>query len=859
MCCGGNCTGNCSGNKGNFAYVRYASDDQGTNISKYIDKDNNGDLDGVKRCYQSLFVSPVQLDENSALFPTHFTEWSYGCKEDCGCGGCEWFDYHKTEVGNRWSWNKGILTNDSILSVQNDVEGVNNYNGDIMTIPFFKDSDGNLLQSGLNYCFELKFDPTLFTNPNSSVEISFGNGVGSTIISYNNSDISGYIKTTVMPVDGVVSSHTMVIKLVNILSPSGTEIIDFRFFNFRLAPESCCKDGDCGCNCDINMNPQEIIFGDEINFVHTDHGTEVDVITPGVTEITRGLTQSIFNSAIEPGYQSGISPQNTVWNSVFVDPVKYGFSNLSDIHSRNYSDFATALDNNVDSNVIGLELIMHDLNTNKYYKFVFSSWALDKWGGGGFEYTRQEIEVSVPCKITFSDGTTQNTAAGRVVAGTGINVSETIFGGERIFTVSSLGGNVNYSNVIYVDPYYGDDMTAVPGDFTKPFSSINNAVSAAMFLGPSDYNRVLIHIRKGTYVSNVYLFNYVDFYCDPGVVFYGNCTVQDIYGDCISNFYGYAAFESSSSSVLLLNYSSTVNFEFDYIACTGRAIGLNPNVGKKINVNIKGNYIHAKTIGTSHGITIRNNVNLIMNISREIEAVHSTIDFRDHTGNVVINCPKIYLGIGNIYGGNFKQAIIVYDATSQSNILINGDLENKDDTYYGGTSALMSLWGSSGGHFEHNGNIIGGVTHAIRANSTSSLGNYILNGSVSSDLSAMVLQGSGNYLMRNGTVKCNSISTSDHVIEIFGSCSAYFYNSNLYTHVVDSNLFKVDVDTCFLNVNNSTAFSEGSLGELVYSTVPSTKVRLNNVRSNKPLNTLVTDSLVPSGLIVDSNLLVPKF
>jgi hypothetical protein len=858
MCCGGNCTGNCgNSNVGNFTYVRYATNAQGSNMSKYIDKNNNGDIDGLTRCYQSIFVSPIQLDENSLLFPTHFTEWSYGCSEDCGCGGCEWFDYHRHRAGNSWSYDAGFALLGDNNTYENVAEAVNMYNGDVITIPFLSDSDGNLLQSGTNYCFEMRFDPTLFTSSDSSVEVRFGNGTGSTLISYDINSIIGLVKMTVTPISGILSAHNMIITLVNNTSAPGTEIIDFKIFNFRLAPESCCQEGDCGCNCNINMIPLELILGEEINFVHTDYGSEIDIIEPSSTEITRGVSQSIYNTAIELGYQTG-SPYNTEWNSSFTDLTNNGFSNLFDIKTRVYSDFVTALDNAVGTNVVGAELIMHDLSTDKYYKFLFSAWTQGA-NGGGFAYTRQEVDVTEPCKITFSDGTVQSTAAGKVVAGTNITVDETIIGGERTFTINATGGEVNYSNVIFIDHIYGNNATGAVGDFTKPFASLYNAIALANSMSPSSYNKILIYIRRGTYNTNVYLSNFVDYYCEPGVVFDGTCIVQDIYGDCISNFYGYAVFLNSYLNVLQLNNTSTVTFEFDYIATNGRAFGLISNAGKTVTANIKGNFIYCTTLGTGHGLTIRNNVNAIINISRGIEAVHSTIEFRNHTGNVEINCPKIYIGVGNIYGGNFKQAIVVYGASNTSFIKVNADLENKDVSPIGSNTGLLVMWGGTSGTFELNGNIVAGNILAIHSNNVANNGTVTVNGNTSStfDYGIWIYGGTMNFILNGGKHLINGL-TGLAVVSTNGSSTAYLNGCAFYNSTLDKDILIINGLASSIVVNNCTGVSEGVSGYAVKAGAVGL-IYIHSSRFNKPLDPSLTDSYTPSGLLVDILTKVPKF
>ena len=61
---------------------------------------------------------------------------------------------------------------------------------------------------------------------------------------------------------------------------------------------------------------------------------------------------------------------------------------MSNVQNRVYTDFTNALDYNVGIHILNTELVMHDLTTDLYWKFKFSSWT-SGGNGGGFSYTRQ--------------------------------------------------------------------------------------------------------------------------------------------------------------------------------------------------------------------------------------------------------------------------------------------------------------------------------------------------------------------------------------------------------------------------------------------------------------------------------------
>ena len=129
-----------------------------------------------------------------------------------------------------------------------------------------------------------------------------------------------------------------------------------------------------------------------------------------------------------------------------------------------------------------------------------------------------------------------------------------------------------------------------------------------------------------------------------------------------------------------------------------------PGTGKAV-VSVKANYIHSQTSGTAYGITIRNNCDVVMNILEYYEAYHSNFDIRNHSGKIVINCPKISMITGNYYGGSYKQVIIIRDSAGGT-MEVNGNLVNEDTAgYLGGSSGMISRTGNSYETLRINGNI----------------------------------------------------------------------------------------------------------------------------------------------------------
>jgi hypothetical protein len=58
-------------------------------------------------------------------------------------------------------------------------------------------------------------------------------------------------------------------------------------------------------------------LGPIITFTKTNNGNEVDVIVPGIIEITRGNQNGIYNVVSEGSWNGNLSPSGTTWNSIY--------------------------------------------------------------------------------------------------------------------------------------------------------------------------------------------------------------------------------------------------------------------------------------------------------------------------------------------------------------------------------------------------------------------------------------------------------------------------------------------------------------------------------------------------------------
>lgn len=178
----------------------------------------------------------------------------------------------------------------------------------------------------------------------------------------------------------------------------------------------------------------------------------LDKISDGVHLTRQYQGGPIFNIVDEPlltsnfWYRAGVSPRNTKWNSSYTDsrPGYSGFADLSNLENRVYSSFASALDGNVGYNAVGTELIMHDLTTDLYWKFEFSSWT-NGCGGGTPLGAVLNFEVTDFGGGTIPDGL-YNDILGTGGTGTGYTANISIKSGsvDILFTSTNTYGE-NYT------------------------------------------------------------------------------------------------------------------------------------------------------------------------------------------------------------------------------------------------------------------------------------------------------------------------------------------------------------------------------------------------------------------------------
>lgn len=141
----------------------------------------------------------------------------------------------------------------------------------------------------------------------------------------------------------------------------------------------------------VHLGLDTVSVGPKVTFTKTNYGSEVDVIIPGVLELTRGNNGGIYNSALQTDYYDGSqeTPTNTEWNSQWTDYNLHGWHPLTNLSVRSWGTWKAAMDNNPPHQT-GRELIMHEITTDRFWLIKFTQWTSND-SGGGFSYERYEL------------------------------------------------------------------------------------------------------------------------------------------------------------------------------------------------------------------------------------------------------------------------------------------------------------------------------------------------------------------------------------------------------------------------------------------------------------------------------------
>ena len=201
--------------------------------------------------------------------------------------------------------------------------------------------------------------------------------------------------------------------------------------------------------------------------------------------ITRDGNNGIYNPYREGSWDDTVSPGGIGWN---ID----GWADLSDVESRTYINLYAAFGfGGLGNKIVGTECVIYVPDNGKYYAVKFSAWT--QGGGGGFSYTRKEIDLTkVNEGVKFSDGTVLKSAQGigrvkstavgdrRIEEATGYNqVTVTQRVTTNLTTVASRAETGGY--YIWIDSTATtiDDIINTPANYGDAYEfefSLNNTV-----------------------------------------------------------------------------------------------------------------------------------------------------------------------------------------------------------------------------------------------------------------------------------------------------------------------------------------------------------------------------------------------
>jgi hypothetical protein len=430
--------------------------------------------------------------------------------------------------------------------------------------------------------------------------------------------------------------------------------------------------------------------------------------------------------------------------------------------------------------------------------------------------------------------------------------------------LSAVGGTINYANIFFVDSTNGDDDTGTQNDFGKPYITPGAAMLDASSGAPSTNNRALVYIRRGIYFNqNMQFLDYVDVYCEPGVLFTGNSRIDDLGLSVNCNFYGQSRWVTNLafSNIKITGNTSNISVEVDEMICVGWAF----EAQNGANTYFKARRLDCETIEGGINIFNSGSGTRIIEISQEHLCAHKLYGFVDFSGKSIVTCPRNFLKATNYYGGFWKAVINVQGGSGGCEIVFNGNMYSDTSVaYYGAQSGMIQRWDVSWGTLIVNGNIYAENQFGIYSQGSSAACRTIINGDVKSNNLIGYILSNSRVVFRNGTLlNWNTRVGSEGypVFSVAGSSEVFVENCHLHTLGLGATYPNIaaiwkDTTTSTLNVYNSVYSGGDDIGFFIRNSAagqPVNNVRIHNCRSAKPNDTNIVDLLSPTGFIQDVN------
>ncbi len=230
-----------------------------------------------------------------------------------------------------------------------------------------------------------------------------------------------------------------------------------------------------------------------VTFVKADNTNTVDILIAddglgaGVG-ITRDSNNGIYNPYRDDGWDGDVSPSGTLWN---ID----GWEDFSDVETRTYTNLFAAFGNGgLGVKIVGTECVMYLPDNGKYYAVKFTQWT--QGGGGGFAYTRRELDLdNLQQGIRFSDGTILKSAEGvgrvKLTAPNSRRIEE-VYGYKQV----SVTG-VNTTNLTATASSSGSGETRIWIDSTA--TTIDNILNDTAAAGIWETNTIEFSLDNSTW------------------------------------------------------------------------------------------------------------------------------------------------------------------------------------------------------------------------------------------------------------------------------------------------------------------------------------------------------------------------
>jgi hypothetical protein len=511
----------------------------------------------------------------------------------------------------------------------------------------------------------------------------------------------------------------------------------------------------------------------------------------------------------------------------------------------------------INSSETDFEIQMDYLKTdNKYYISIMGSKLgsiLDNGILVGTESiildTKGELDIIVDGEATITSGDQRGLVYDTDYSATFVDNS--------LITKRYLIDNSGFyyvNNTAFVDPLYGDDLTGTLNKPNMPFSTIASAMIGLTASTWTNTSRARIYLRKGTYTQVARMENYIDYYCEPGVVFTEN-GFRD-YSGINTNIYGHASFIGGDSSLipLISLHTSNIEMEFDEINSDQAIARL---AGLTSSVNMRGRKM--KSISNAgYGISVEGSTNLGIYVDENILGAYETIYAQDNfSGSLHIETPKLYsngtIAISGVASGQVHALRVGNNVTG--NIKVKADIEEISSTTLGNNSAVLI----SSGNVHIDGDIKGNSSYGVYVASGSS-GNLSINGDISSTKEAIYdVNDSVMVKISNSFIKSDGLGTFTQSIYMGSSGNMYISNSTLYNGLTNSSVINATIEQSTIGVYNSLAYSPGTASNFILCTHSGYTMGFHNVRSNMDNSDNIVDLFNPSGFIYDQNLFIPEF